>query len=256
MKLTDILFQRLRKIVQRLPAIAKSECLLYGRSVFLKTRMNSHVQFLRTCLSENIIPNGFRIKTHHQFAHPGLLRSSQRIEGSFSKRMMRLKLFEFDRKFKDASERIISSIDTLHDLISQEQLSRLKKTVFNLNSELHSSLCATKAKKLSKLKPKPRPPSEGHKTVVTIPEDLPLDPKVREVLSKGPKFIPTPVHVNEELLDDHVNAFFRRVKLHAYYNDPNASLRATPEDSDDEDEGWNLQNLSRRQKAFFLDTHI
>ena len=34
-----------------------------------------------------------------------------------------------------------------------------------------------------------------------------------------------------------MNSFFRRVKLHAYYNDPNASLRATPEDSDDEDEG-------------------
>ena len=233
----DILYQRLRKIVQRLPSIAKSECLLYGRSVFLKTRMNSHVQFIRTCLSENIIPNGFRIKTHHQFTHPGLLHSSQRFETSFSKRIMRLKLYEFDQKFKDASERITSSIDALNDLISQEQLSRLKKSVFNLNSELHSSLCDTKAKKLSKLKPPPRTPPEGHKTVVTIPEDLPLDPRVREVLARGPKFIPTPTHVDEDILDDHVNSFFRRVKLHAYYNDPNASLRATPEDSDDEDEG-------------------
>ena len=135
----DILYQRLRKIVQRLPSIAKSECLLYGRSVFLKTRMNSHVQFIRTCLSENIIPNGFRIKTHHQFTHPGLLHSSQRFETSFSKRIMRLKLYEFDQKFKDASERITSSIDALNDLISQEQLSRLKKSLFNLNSELKLS---------------------------------------------------------------------------------------------------------------------
>ena len=82
----------------------------------------------------------------------------------------------------------------------------------------------TKSRKLSALKPPQRTPPVGYKTVVTIPEDFPLDPNVREVLSKGPKFIPTPTRVDEEILDDHVNEFFRRVKLHAFFNNPNASL--------------------------------
>ena len=232
----DILFQRLKKVVLKIPANAKSESLQYGRAVFAKTRMNSHLEFLRTCLSEDIIPNGFKLRTHYQFAHPGLIRSSQRIEKSFAKRMMRMKLLEFDQKFKDASERISTSLNSLQASISTDDLSYLKRSVFNLNGRLYASLSDVKSKKMSELKPPPRQSHSGHKTVVTIPEDLPLDPKVREVLAKGPKFIPTPTHVDEEVLNDHVNAFFRRVKLHAYYNDPNASLRATPEDSEDEDE--------------------
>ena len=103
-----------------------------------------------------------------------------------------------------------------------------------MNGELYSSLQITKTKKLSDLIPPSETTSDRHKTVVTIPEDLPLDPKVREVLSKGAKF--TPTHVDEEVLNDHVSQFFRRVKLHAYFNNPNSNLIAPPDDSYDEED--------------------
>ena len=197
MKLLDVLFQRLSKIVNRLPAIARNNCLQYGRAVLTKTRMGSHLNFLRTCLSENVIPKGFKLRTHYQFSRPGLVQSSQSIQNSFSRRMMRLKLYEFHCKFDTAADRLTSSLQNLQDMLNQHELSLLRGCVYNLNGELYSSLQSTKSKKLEALRhSSPRTYSGGSKTVVTIPEDLPLDPKVREVLSKGAKFIPTPtVHM-------------------------------------------------------------
>ena len=42
----------------------KSTWMQMGLAAFNKTRFSSHIQFIRKCLRENIVPNGFKLKFH------------------------------------------------------------------------------------------------------------------------------------------------------------------------------------------------
>ena len=109
-----------------------------------------------------------------------------------------------------------------------------KLRFITINAELYQNLKHTKSKKMNSLVPDP-PPSHS-RTVVTIPEDLPLDPAIIEILSKGTKFIPTPRKVDEERLSDAMQQFYRKVRLHAFFNDPNQHIRGNVVVTDSEDE--------------------
>ena len=69
------------------------------------------------------------------------------------------------------------------------------------------------------------------KLVVTIPEDLPLSTQERNVLAKGLRYIPKPNCIDRTKMNDSVVKFFRRIKLHAYFNDPNKGF-IDPNESD------------------------
>jgi len=66
---------------------------------------------------------------------------------------------------------------------------------------------------------------------VTIPSDLPLTDTDRSVLSKGLSFIPTPEPDELQCKED-VRKFFRRIRLHAHFNDPNKPISSDALDDD------------------------
>ena len=98
----------------------------------------------------------------------------------------------------------------------------LKRLVFNLNQRLYSHFNDIKSSKLKKLRPEPSNSDDDNKhIVVTVPEDLELSSVERKVLAKGLTFIPTPKTIDASVVNDCVDKFFMRVKLHAYFNNPN-----------------------------------
>ena len=62
------------------------------------------------------------------------------------------------------------------------------------------------------------------KLVVTIPENLHLSDIERKVLSKGLSFIPTSAKNNRNKTNVDLQRFYKRVKLHAYFNDPDKPI--------------------------------
>ena len=69
--------------------------------------------------------------------------------------------------------------------------------------------------------------------VRTIPSDLELSTNERNVLAKGLKFIPAPKNNDRNVINDSVARFFRKIRLHAYFNDPNKGFMEIPDDVDD-----------------------
>ena len=110
----------------------------------------------------------------------------------------------------------------------------LKRLVFNLNQRLYSHFNDIKSIKLKKLRPEPSNNDDDNKhIVVTIPEDLELSSFERKVKAKGLTFIPTPKTIDASVVNDCVDKFFRRVKLHAYFNNPNQGFIDFNEEDDD-----------------------
>ena len=111
--------------------------------------------------------------------------------------------------------------ESLPQVISDHFIRRLKGVVYDLNKTLFDALKATKDKKLKNLRPVSNFDDDISKLVVTIPEDLQLSTQERNVLAKGLRYIPTPNCIDRTKMNDSVDKFFRRIKLHAYFNDPN-----------------------------------
>ena len=70
------------------------------------------------------------------------------------------------------------------------------------------------------LQPLSYKPDNTSKSVVTIPDDLQLTTDEINILSKGTKFIQTSYTTSQKTTDD-LGAFYRRVLLHAHFNNPN-----------------------------------
>ena len=110
----------------------------------------------------------------------------------------------------------------------------LKRLVFNLNQRLYSHFNDIKSSKLKKLRPEPSKNDDDNKhIVVTIPEDQEVSSFERKVLAKGLTFIPTPKTIDASVVNDCVDTFFRRVKLHAYFNNPNQGFIDFNDEDDD-----------------------
>ena len=235
MKIIKECFRNLKNFVAELPLAVRKHCMQYGLSVFTKTRMSSHMYFLRRCLNLKVIPHGFRIKPSVNLSSIRIQNHCDRASATYSKRLMRCTLHDMSSKLKSASQRIHESVSFLESSseMSNSHMKKLKKCVYRLNQSLYASLKNIKAKKLNVLAPHLQQEISDDDNVVTIPDDLPLSSSERRVLSKGLKFIPTPKRVNEDdiLLD--LEKFYRRIRLHAHFNDPNQNIRSCPEDDDD-----------------------
>ena len=70
----------------------------------------------------------------------------------------------------------------------------------------------------------------NEKQVVTIPNELPLSDNERSVLNKGLHFIPLEKSFHHFTVRQHVDVFFRRLRLQAYHhNQPN--IKPTMQDT-------------------------
>ena len=97
--------------------------------------------------------------------------------------------------------------ESLPQVISEHFIRRLKGVVYDLNKTLFDALKATKDKKLKNLRPVSNFNDDISKLVVTIPEEC-----------FRLRYIPTPNCIDRTKMNDSVDKFFRRIKLHAYFN--------------------------------------
>jgi hypothetical protein len=108
--------------------------------------------------------------------------------------------------------------------------------VHSLNQAYYLDLKQTKDRLFNALiAKKPTQTSPRHnKKVITIPEDLQLTSSEESVLAKGLKFVPTKPKVNDFELKRDLEAFYRRIKLHAHFNNANRTIQDSDIDTSDE----------------------
>ena len=94
-----------------------------------------------------------------------------------------------------------------------------------MNKDLYEECLSIKNKKSDDLLlPSVTHNQDYKKLVVTIPENLHLSDIERKVLSKGLSFIPTSAKNNRNKTNVDLQRFYRHVKLHAYFNDPDKPI--------------------------------
>ena len=221
MKIYKEVHRKLMSFIDGILPDFKNVARSYGISIFKKTRFASHLDFLRTCLRKKVIPKGLTVTSgdnRHFAGH--LKRRIQKANLSFSRELIRANIEHFVTCLEEADSQIISAKESLKE-IDDQVCSRLRRLVFELNKELYHSLKDTKERKLKALLPVSAPVVPSERTVVTIPEDLHLTEIERTVLSKGLNFIPTPKSEDKNATLQDLESFFRRLKLHAHFNDHN-----------------------------------
>ena len=82
------------------------------------------------------------------------------------------------------------------------------------------------------MKPFKEVSQENKKQVFTIPEDLQLSHDGRKVLSRGLSFIPVNQNFNKSNTQEDLQRFFRHVKLHAHFNDPEKPITNIDDNED------------------------
>lgn len=222
MKIVQETHRLLMHLIDNLPQEYRNVSRNYGVSIFKKTRFGSHVNFLRRCLKKSIIPNGFRIKPTLQAGLPHHL--SKRVlkaMDSFSRKLLRTSLQHFSNCL-DKANHLLSNCKRELALIQDPFVSHLKFEVYKLNQRLYNDLKFTKDRKFDDLQQNTNVNhinDELDKLVVTIPSDLDLTEDEKRLLSKGLTFIPTPSYMEKSLTLQEMNEFYRRIKLHVFFND-------------------------------------
>lgn len=227
MTLLQHLHWRFTNFASRLP----QEVFPIARSLFIattkKTRYCSHISFLRQCLQSKVTPKGFQLNYHRGSTLFNTTR--QRISASIkqcSTRLMKSNLAEYTQKVSDLTSERTEQKTNLQMKCDPTSYSKISRLLHILNQEYYHSLKSTKDRKFQSLlaeRPVSKPP-DYTKTVVTIPEDVPLTEAEKSVLSKGLKYIPTRQKTDKFTVGQDLEAFFRRIKLHAHFQDPNKTI--------------------------------
>ncbi len=209
MQLQNILHRELCQVADRFQGQGINNLIhSYGQAVLKKTRFHSHVDFLRTCLKQKVIPKGFQTSYHGVHLSRTLQERAMKANTTHSRRLMRVSLQHFSQQMTDVGTNLVTCRETIATRISQYDMRGIVASIRHLNQRLYSVLHKTKSEKLEKLQPQIA--HAEHKTVVTIPSDLPLTDTDRSVLSKGLSFIPTPEPDELQCKED-VRKFFRRI---------------------------------------------
>jgi hypothetical protein len=170
------------------------------------------------------IPNGFQLNYHRGHF---LIPSTQNIfhPSSLFSRSNENQLTPSLSEEKDILKDSLKAICNISDI---EEILHL---IHQLNQELYIELRTTKKEKLNKLTPhqKRSHNTKDHLSVVTIPEDLTLSSSEHTVLSRGLKFIPSRSQVDKFTLNNDLERFYRRVKLHNHFNNPNKTISTLDE---------------------------
>ena len=128
------------------------------------------------------------------------------------------------QQFNIQDKKLQKSREDLHNL-NFDIVESVKKRVHDLNKDLHEECLSVKNKKFDDLLlPSVTHNEDYKKLVVTIPEHLHLSDTERKVLSKGLSFISTSVKKNRNKTNVDLQRFYRHVKLHAYFNDPDKPI--------------------------------
>ena len=103
-------------------------------------------------------------------------------------------------------------------------VSSILHNIHQLNVKLFDNLEKTKQRKFAALTKKTPLPNRSRITVFKIPDTLELSSEETKILEKGLSFIPTPTHIDETSTKSDLDNFFRRIRLHAHFNNPNEAF--------------------------------
>ena len=140
---------------------------------------------------------------------------------------MRKTLRETQKRGLLLSKNIQELNDVLKRNCSENEVREIKFKIHCLNSKLFDYFEDTKCHKFNNLDTVNQSPvlqngqrntdAGRSKLVVTIPEDLVLNDTERSVLQKGLKFVPARP-LNKPLLEEDLEDFYRRLRLHTHFN--------------------------------------
>ena len=213
----------------------------YALATFNKTRYNSHLNFLRKCLKSQLTPKGLTVAPRCNVQRD-LIRRVDKASLSFSKQLTRVCIENYSRGFERENFKLQEAKNSLVSELNTEQAREVKRKVHQLNKDVYNEYEKIKEKKYEELKSASKPVElqPNKKKVVSIPSDLPLSEKEFDVLSKGLSFIPVQNKTNIQQTKIDLEKFYRRIKLHAYFNNPNKHIF----NFDDEEE----ESLFRKYK--------
>lgn len=240
MKLIQQLHGRLLNVLKNFPPSIVCPARQLGIATFKKTRFCSHVSFLKTCMREKVIPTGLQIQHQCAGLPPPLQGRIKSTTLRCSRKLMQSYIQHFAKQARIASEDIDLNKVKLLDSCTPSEYHDIRFLIHSLNKELYHSVSDTKTHKLQKLCGSKIAPQTDISTthVVTIPEDMGLTPDQKSLLSKGLGFVPNKSEPSPSQVDTDMTMFFRRIKLHAHFNDPE---KAFVNDNQPDDDFANLQ---------------
>ena len=163
-------------------------------ATFHKTRFNSHINFLRNCLRQKVIPVGFRRKTA---SNSFLNNIADHVSQTYSIRLMRQTLRDLSHKWELYDPKKSAAKELFTFYTDQLTVSSIVHHIHLLNSKLFVKLEDTKQRKFASLIKKTYFHNKSRTTVFKISETLELSSEETKVLEKGLSFIPTLTHIDE-----------------------------------------------------------
>ena len=193
-----------------------------SRMEFLIGYATSHIVFIGRCLRKRLIPKGFRLKFHPADRDRRNKRFSK-ITDSCSRRLMQATVQKLKFQLNNISIQKCRAYRRLQSNSTPAEYHRATILISEINPRVHLVIKEAKDAKfatlLKEVTTKRSTTSLGKRTVVTIPEDLPLNSAEHSVLSKGLTFVPTGNKTDGYQVKADSEKFFRRLGLKAHFHD-------------------------------------
>ena len=134
------------------PQIPFSLGLSYAKAVFAKTKICSHIGFLKKCLRFSIIPRGFYLKhSPSSLTNKALFRSTQAILRKTSRQLLVVHLSSLNSALLLLNQQLFTSKRALFWSVDSPSYSSFKMTVAQANSNIYGELSQSKARKWTHL---------------------------------------------------------------------------------------------------------
>ena len=193
---------------------------------FKITKFTSHIVFIGRCLRKRLIPKGFRLKFHPADGDRRNKRFSK-ITDSCSRRLMQATVQKLKFQLNIITTQKCRAYRRFQSNSTPAEYHRATILISEINSRAHRVIKEAKGAKFATLLKEVTSKSSttdcdaslGKRTVVTIPEDLPLNSAEHSVLSKGLTFVPTVNKTDEYQVKADCEKFFRRLRLKAHFHD-------------------------------------
>ena len=190
-----------------------------------KTKIVSHINFIGRCLRKRLIPKGFRVRFHPADGNRHNRRLS-RVTDSCSRRLMQITIQNLKGQLHNTSILKYGASDRLKAVCKPAEYHQAVTLISEMNSQLCHEIKSIKNAKFNSLRSEVQLNDSTtdqapvlKRTVVTIPDDLPLTDAESSVLSKGLTFVPVSNKPDEYEVKADCERYFRRLRLTAHFHD-------------------------------------
>ena len=190
-----------------------------------KTKIISHINFIGRCLRKRLIPKGFRVRFHPADGNRHNRRLS-RVTDSCSRCLMQITIQNLKGQLHNTSILKYGASDRLKAVCTPAEYHQAVTLISEMNSQLCHEIKSIKNAKFNSLRSEVQLNDSTtdqapvlKRTVVTIPDDLPLTDAESSVLSKGLTFVPVNNKPDEYEVNADCERYFRRLRLTAHFHD-------------------------------------